>query len=241
MKRVIILLLIILFAKTTVVAQNPDTTLQLEARFDTASVKQAVLDITYRSNSRANGYKPAQKAVDTVWFQNDIMYVRCVNDVEVFEKIKNKSKQSIEVDTPVKKEVFAKVQVVSPQPKKYKTEIDDFLNLEDTTIFTSEYLDLTKEQIHPRSYKYYMLVSLIHQMYLKLNEIDQLRYGQTTDARELLDKLNDIRIEVRDSYSFEKEHLLSQVQRNFYLSLEDKFNQRWDAEYPPKKSGEEGN
>lgn len=58
--------------------------------------------------------------------------------------------------------------------KKYATEIDDFLNIEDSTIFRENFMaGLTESQIHPRSRKLWQLIVLVHSLDAYLIKIEE--------------------------------------------------------------------
>lgn len=42
--------------------------------------------------------------------------------------------------------------------------VDDFLNIGDSSIFNSRYSDFVPEEIHPRNRKYYMLIKTVHEL-----------------------------------------------------------------------------
>lgn len=65
-----------------------------------------------------------------------------------------------------------KVEIKSAE-KRYATGIDDFLNIEDSTIFRENFKDgLTESQIHPRSRKWWQLIKIIHQLDKKLLDVE---------------------------------------------------------------------
>lgn len=56
---------------------------------------------------------------------------------------------------------------------KYPLEIDDMLNVDDTTIFTERFKDYELNAVHPRSREMYQWVSNIHELGLLLQQIEK--------------------------------------------------------------------
>ncbi len=225
-KHVFIFCCFFLFADIIANAQTFDTILYYQVSFDINKVKIALNDVKYRNNS-TGGYKPAQKAVNKVWLESDVLCLKCVKDEGVAANIQAKLQQCTFVKQSQPKDSVEEIQ--KPTPKKIT--IDDFLNSNDTIVFTSGFILFNLKDIHPRSRKYYHLIELIHQLHLKIGEYECVPYVQRQKTKQLLDEMNDIVIEIADDYTVEKDQFLSPIQQEYYLKLYNKFNQRWEEEY----------
>jgi len=127
---------------------------------------------------------------------------------------------------------------------KYASEIDELLNIENTTIFTSNFKQYELTSVHPRSRKMYQWVSSIHGLgeQLKLIEKDhqtieiynkdisdlppqtvvQLKSLNTT-IKENIRVADKLRQEIELSYS-EMKMAFTTVQMNYYNNLVGKLN-----------------
>jgi hypothetical protein len=138
-----------------------------------------------------------------------------------------------------------KTEMQNPKTKgNYPSEIDELLNIEDTTIFTSNFKQYELNSVHPRSRKMYQWVSSIHGLgeQLKLIEkdhqtieiynkditdlppqtVEQLKSLNTAikDNIRLADKL---RQDIEVSYS-EMKIAFTSAQMAYYNHLVDKLN-----------------
>ena len=100
----------------------------------------------------------------------------------------------------VKKAVIKSADVQKPSKiirakEKYDLSIDDFLNIEDETIFSDNiFLKIEKQQIHPRSYKYYCLINDIYQFSKMLDEyLDLYKDSKFEEAKQKLDEMSKLR------------------------------------------------
>lgn len=135
--------------------------------------------------------------------------------------------------------------------KRYATEIDDFLNIEDSTIFREKFMDgLTESQIHPRSRKWWQLIDLIHSLDTYLKKIEESvssekvkkladDYGVTLNdaynllqgkAKEDMCKANYMMYEF-SNYSDEIK-VLSEEQMKFYKNVKKRCNELYDKINP---------
>ena len=140
-----------------------------------------------------------------------------------------------------------KVEVVKaisppPPPEKYDAAIDKFLNIEDTSIFNSNFKLHALKDIHPSRQRYYFVIKQIHNFSDNLKKAENsisataitefmqknhsseekakhsvLADAKTSleDAEKNLDDLNDYTIELK---------MLSVSQNQYYRLLKDKFN-----------------
>jgi hypothetical protein len=61
----------------------------------------------------------------------------------------------------------------NPPKEKYNPEVDNFLNLEDTSVFNGYYKDFADSMVHPRSKDDYLLIQRIHFLYQILSNIEK--------------------------------------------------------------------
>lgn len=147
----------------------------------------------------------------------------------------------------VKKMVEA---IPAPPDEKYNPQIDKFLNLEDTTIFTSRFIIYNLQEIHPSRRDYYQMVQKIHNFgetlkrienslsNSKINEVAKQINIPTEAAKKSLLEAAKIDIakaehDLDELRPFGKElDLLSPSQSQYYKALKDKFNDLYSKIYP---------
>ncbi len=195
-------------------AQTTDTILRYEICLDTVLAKTNLKMVTYRDRKV---YKAPVHAVDSVWFKEGALFVRCMNSPDVIENISKKIAQAVTVcefsNVTTK---HYQVESSSPQLSKYDVSIDEFLNIEDSTIFTSKFRALEKSQIHPRSYKYYCLIAEIHQIYVKMESLSQLNWTEKNKADKVMDELYTLFENITNKFKTEREEYLTPSQKTFY-------------------------
>lgn len=139
--------------------------------------------------------------------------------------------------------------------KKYTAEIDDFLNIEDSTIFRENFMDgLTESQVHPRSRKWWQLIVLIHSLDTSLKKIEESvsyekvrklaqDYGVTlNDAYNLLqgkakeDMCSTYNIMYEFSNYPDEIEVLSEEQLKFYRNVKKRCNELYDKINPDCQS-----
>lgn len=143
---------------------------------------------------------------------------------------------------PEKKIVKQKVDEPKPPIEKYIPEIDKFLNLEDTTIFTSNFKTYDLQKIHPSRRNYYQVIEKIHDFDEKLKSIeDNLSISKINEAAKYFNITEDVAkknlldaakadIDKAEKYldgllPFGQElDILSSLQKQYYKALKDKFN-----------------
>lgn len=147
-----------------------------------------------------------------------------------------------------------KVEIKSAE-KRYATEIDDFLNIEDSTIFRENFMDgLTESQVHPRSRKWWQLIVLIHSLDTSLKKIEESvsyekvrklaqDYGVTlNDAYNLLqgkakeDMCSTYNIMYEFSNYPDEIEVLSEEQLKFYRNVKKRCNELYDKINPDCQS-----
>lgn len=217
--RVLKLLLFVFFVFVVCVVNaqsKPDTTFTLKLIPDTCLLSSN-LKVLIKNQQ-----------VDTFWVNNCMVTVKCENTQKTVEMVMNAMKKSTivrtfgTVDLPNQSQSTLKA---STSKGKYDSKIDEFLNIEDETIFSDEkFITLQKEQLHPRSYKYYCLISNIHQFGKMMENVGQmLAQLQMDKVKSLLNDISDLRDNI---LSFQDEILcLSATQKNYYNKLNDKYEE----------------
>ncbi|MEP7197108.1 MAG: hypothetical protein ABI851_11370 [Saprospiraceae bacterium] len=152
---------------------------------------------------------------------------------------------------PENKILEQKVEVITTLPtEKYKPEIDKFLNLEDSTIFTTSFIKYDSQQIHPSRRNYNQAVQIIHDFgetlksieinlsISKINELSKQINISTEAARSSLFEAAKLEISKSEQdldglIPFGKElGMLSPLQKQYYETLKDKFNDLYSKIYP---------
>ena len=134
------------------------------------------------------------------------------------------------------------IEVKTEPSEKYDPAIDRFLNIEDTTIFTSKFVRYDTQQIHPSRRNYYQVIEKIHDLNEKLESCENNILDSTVNK--VAEKLNitleaarlslleatkgDFRAastDLRELVPFAKEwELLSPIQKQYYEGLKNKIN-----------------
>ncbi len=131
----------------------------------------------------------------------------------------------------------------------YHPQIDDFLNSEDIAIFNEKFIELSDNDIHPRSREYYHLISEIHQLEIYLKDIeDMLSDTKLSELSKSVDMPRDVAENIlKESAKTKITHVeeqfgklsaiannlqyLSKQQRSYYEELKDKYYQLYDRIY----------
>lgn len=108
-----------------------------------------------------------------------------------------------------------------------KSGVDDFLNIQDTTIFGSRFLVTSIDKVALRSKKFYSLIQDIHNLNQLLVEVENMKVGQfstagaqLTNVGELIDKINSYAsIENGKVTDF-----LTEEQKQYYRDLVERYN-----------------
>jgi hypothetical protein len=132
--------------------------------------------------------------------------------------------------------------ILQPLAEKYNPEIDKFLNIEDTSIFTSAFKSCNLQEVHPSRRSFYQVVEKIHDFSEKLQIVEQTLSNSKIDdvakqmnlpketikgilvitAKENIDKAEQ---DLDGLIPFIKEiDYLSPPQKQYYKLLKDKFN-----------------
>jgi hypothetical protein len=109
--------------------------------------------------------------------------------------------------------------------EKYNPEIDKFLNLEDVSVFNTNFMDLFDYEIHPRSQNYYNLLKNIRTLNLLLLSINY------TTIRADLDTIGKLIDDINDPAKSPK-NLLPTPLLIYYQSLVKKYGEIYDNIYP---------
>lgn len=140
----------------------------------------------------------------------------------------------------------APVQTSAPAPAKpapkYKPEIDEFLNIEDTTIFGSRFKRCNMQEIHPSRINYYNLIQTIYDLNVilksverninpsRIAEVVKSYGGSPEDAKAFL--LKSAKSDLAKAIEYSKKitqfqndfEYISESQKNYYNSLINKLN-----------------
>ncbi|MEO1262971.1 MAG: hypothetical protein AAFZ15_29450 [Bacteroidota bacterium] len=147
-------------------------------------------------------------------------------------------------------QVVEKTGTLPEKEYKYDPAIDKFLNIEDTTIFTDNFMKYDSQYIHPSRWNYYQTVEIIHNLSKKLKSVEEnlsdskvrdimkeITVKEETAKNLLLEEAKSINEEVNQYLNklipFEKEiGMLSKQQREYYIKLKNKFNKLDSKIYP---------
>ncbi|MBQ9509647.1 MAG: hypothetical protein IJR53_09575, partial [Bacteroidales bacterium] len=162
-------------------------------------------------------YENLNRYVDTFWVEKNVVYI-VFNVSTKSEAVKKAVIKSADVQKPSK---------IIRAKEKYDLSIDDFLNIEDETIFSDNiFLKIEKQQIHPRSYKYYCLINDIYQFSKMLDEyLDLYKDSKFEEAKQKLDEMSKLRDRIL-SYQYEVSCLTSK-QQEYYNKLDEKYEGYW--------------
>lgn len=109
--------------------------------------------------------------------------------------------------------------------EKLDPAIDRFLNLEDISIFSSKYMELSENDIHPRSISYYLLIKNIRSLESLLSNINY------TTIRDDLDRIGGVIDEINNSEKSPKNYLPLPLME-YYKSLVKKYGDIYIQIYP---------
>lgn len=170
--------------------------------------------------------------VDTFWVDGHSIFVVCSNQEETFTKVKNAACKSADVrspsiiasnDTLVTKDFPINVTPIG----KYQSKIDEFLNIEDTTIFSDEiFLQLEEQDIHPRSYNYYCMIKDIRELGKGIQDVLQYKVEKKENLAKAL--LNDITKLIDNIYKYEEWDYLGEDQKEYYRRLERQYDKIYE-------------
>jgi len=176
--------------------------------------------------------KKVQKAVDTFWIDGQSILIVCENSADIIEKVISTVRASaVEHSVIVKPAMEETTQPAITQPKtkeKYDPDIDIFLNIEDESVFSdAKFMKVDKQQIHPRSYKYYCLILDIYEFRKKLEKAQQLGFQQVELAKKLVDEMSSLTEQIMgDDFKSERQ-MLTQKQKDYYNQLYKKYEKLW--------------
>lgn len=224
MRNVILFLAIIpclFFCAVEKADAQTDTTLHLELSPD------SMLFITHLKTQ-----KKVQQAMDTFWIDGQSITIVCENSANIIEKIictvrASAVEHSVIVEPA--KEGATQPEITQPRTEeKYDPDIDKFLNIEDESVFSDEkFRTISKQQIHPRSYKYYCLISDIYELGKKIKKAQQLGLQQIDQAKKLVDEMSSLIEQIMgDDFKSERQ-MLSQKQKDYYNQLYKKYEELW--------------
>ena len=219
---IFIAILLCVFCTCDLVNAQTDTTLCLELSPDSTLF-----------NGNLKLQKKVQNVVDTFWVDGQSITIKCKNSSpDIVEKIISVVRASAKADAAtVRQTVASPVVPVIEQPKKkekYNPEIDLFLNIEDESVFSdAKFMRLDKLQVHPRSYKYYCLISNIYEFRKKIETAQNLGFQQVEQVRKLVDEMSVLTEQIMgDNFNFER-LLLTQKQKDYYNKLYKKYEELW--------------
>ena len=220
---------------------------------DTFEVKTDVQKVATALNTSMLKNEVARKSV-MIFFDKDTQTLLLSIDtikVKLSEIKKWLNDKEYILLLPKEKTVTKKVESIPPPPpEKYNPEIDKFLNLEDTTIFTSNFKTYYLQKIHQSRRNYYQVIQKIHDFGEKLQSIeDNLSITKINEAAkyfkisEDVAKKNLLDAAKADIDKAEKDldgllplrtelDILSPSQKQHYKALKDKFNVLYAKIYP---------
>ena len=226
MKRIVIKKIIttlcLLFAFILVSAQSNDT-LRLMLVPDSVSFQ-----------SKIN--KNFKKVVDSFWFDGSYITVICKKGTIKNTDLINAAKGSVNAFFVSEKQKTDSVLTMKDKPQmgKYNLDIDNFLNIEDESIFSDtifkDFMDIDSSQIHPRSFKYYCLIRDINKFNSILTQAQQLKIQQKEQARKMIDEMDSLveRIERSEKYKDER-RILTKKQKDYYKQLFRRCEEFWNS------------
>lgn len=235
--KLLVILLCVFGTLDTVKAQT-DTTLRLEVSLDA---------MVFKENLKKTKNKVLQQAVDTFWIDGQSITVVCKkssnNIIEktistvkasavahsVVAKPEKEEPQQTIMAEPKTKDNTEQTSVAEPKTKdKYDPDIDKFLNIEDESIFSdSKFKTISKQQVHPRSYKYYCLISDIYEFRKKVEKATQLGFQQVEQAKTLVDEMSSLAEQIMgDDFSSERQ-MLTKKQKDYYNQLYNQYEKLW--------------
>ena len=172
------------------------------------------------------------------------------SQIEVLEKTNESQEKEIAALKEELKEKTDELKVIklgsnqnnTKVTEKYPKEIDELLNIEDTTIFNVKFKQFEKQSVHPRSREMYLWVSNIHELNNLLCQIEKNHLSiENTDPANLppqiIKKLESLNISIKEnirtadklrnniesSYNDMKK-IFSREQMNYYNGLVAKLN-----------------
>lgn len=188
------------------------------------------LDLVPDTNKLINCLKAEinKGSVDAFLIKDGTIYLRGVKDNNTIGVLIKALKKTVEVNCseiyslPIQSAVPP---VAPPIKQKYDSAVDEFLNIEDESIFSDEkFLIRDKRQIHPRSYKYYCLISDIYQFRKKMDEVGQLLAQLQIDkVKSELKVMYDLRERIY-SYNYEID-CMTENQKEFFNKLDIKYDE----------------
>lgn len=193
-------------------------------------VRTLRLDLVPDTNSLINCLKAevSRGNMDTFLMEACTIYLQGVNNPKTIDVLIKTVKSSVKVNRseidslPNQSDVPP---VIPPIKQKYDSAIDEFLNIEDESIFSDEkFLIRDKRQIHPRSYKYYCLISDINQFRKKMEEVGQLLAQLQMDkVKSELKEMYNLRERIY-SYNYEID-CMTEKQKEYFNKLDIKYDE----------------
>ena len=99
---------------------------------------------------------------------NNLSKKQLISKIETIEKRNQKLEQDLKEKTGELEAIKKKAQSL-----KYAPEIDEMLNIEDTTIFNVAFKEFDAKSVHPRSREMYQWVSSIHELQDLVHQIEE--------------------------------------------------------------------
>jgi len=107
--------------------------------------------------------------------------------------------------------------------EKASSQIDKFLNLQDVSIFNTNFLQLDEKKIHPSRKNYYMLIEAIHDLNdLLVTGSNEDLIAQLTKVKNNLEKA---RQKIKVINAFAEFDFLSEPQKQYFRQLVDRYNE----------------
>lgn len=198
-----------------------DTTLHLELLPDA---------MLFKGNLKLQ--KKVQQAVDTFWIDGQSITIVCKNSTDIIQKVisivRVSAVEHSAVERPAKEETVQPVVAQPTTKEKYDPDIDKFLNIENESIFSdAKFKAISKQQVHPRSYKYYCLISDIYEFRKKLEKAQQLGFQQVDQVKKLVDEMSVLTVQIMGEDFKSERQMLTQKQKDYYNQLYKKYEELW--------------
>lgn len=225
-RKSILIFLCLLCSFDVVFGQNTtDTTLCLELLPDSTR-----LQINLKSKYSKKDYT---ENIKRFWIEEQSIFVTCKNTKENIDKVikavgASADVQQITIEQTDEQVEEPAIMIEEKSNEKYNREIDLFLNIEDESIFSdTKFMFLDKQQLHPRSYKYYCLIRCIYEFGKKLKTVQLNGLQQPEQSKTMVDEMSALAEQISsDEYKLERTWL-SQKQKDYYNQLHKKYEEIW--------------
>lgn len=120
-----------------------------------------------------------------------------------------------------------------------KLSFDDFLNIQDVTIFGEKFQKIQLQEVPKRSKDFYSLVENIHDLNEILTNMESMNIGQLRTLKNNLEIAKE-KIDLINSFtSYEKRKVtdfLTESQKQYYRNLVTRYNELYKTVYPDENN-----